>query len=197
VLVAKQAACLDVLSSGRLRMGIGLGWNKVEYMALNEDCHTRGRRIEEQVQVLRELWTKPLVNFTGRWHTIPDAGLKPLPVQRPIPIWFGGHHQAMLARAARWGDGWMPNYRSAADAAPSIAVLHQLLEQAGRSRETFGIEARMSYGAGEPAVWEATMSDWQAAGATHLSINTMGLGFTSAAQHLEALKKFAAEILSH
>jgi probable F420-dependent oxidoreductase len=89
-LVAKQAATLDVLSGGRLRLGVGLGWNEVEYISLGEDFHTRGQRIEEQLLLLRQLWTQPLVEFSGSWHTIPDAGINPLPVQRPIPIWFGG-----------------------------------------------------------------------------------------------------------
>jgi probable F420-dependent oxidoreductase len=87
-LVAKQAASLDVLSGGRLRLGVGLGWNEVEYTSLNENFHNRGKRIEEQVELMRKLWTDPLVNFKGKWHTIPDAGLNPLPVQRP-PSRFG------------------------------------------------------------------------------------------------------------
>ncbi|MBX7251491.1 MAG: LLM class F420-dependent oxidoreductase, partial [Candidatus Promineofilum sp.] len=107
-LVAKQAATLDVLCGGRLRLGIGTGWNEVEYVALGQDFHTRGRRQEEQIEVLRALWTQELVTFKGRWHDIPDAGLNPLPVQRPIPLWFGGHADVVLRRLARLGDGWMP-----------------------------------------------------------------------------------------
>ena len=98
-LVAKQAASLDVLSGGRLRLGIGLGWNEVEYTSLNENFHNRGKRIEEQVVLMRRLWTEPLVDFKGKWHTIPDAGLNPLPVQRPIPVWFGGSAEAALRRS--------------------------------------------------------------------------------------------------
>ena len=109
VLVAKQAATLDALSGGRLRLGIGIGWNAIEYEALGEDFHTRGRRIEEQVELLRLLWTEPLVSFQGREHILSDAGIKPLPVQRPIPIWFGGSSDPVLRRMARLGDGWMPN----------------------------------------------------------------------------------------
>ena len=103
-LVAKQAATLDVLSGGRLRLGVGIGWNEVEYSALNQDFHNRGRRIEEQVEVLRLLWQQPLVTYSGRWHTIPDAGLNPLPIQQPIPIWFGGHSEPVLKRTARLDD---------------------------------------------------------------------------------------------
>ncbi len=106
-LVAKQAATLDRLSGGRLRLGVGLGWNEVEYVSLGQDFHTRGKRIEEQIHLLRRLWTEPLVNYAGRWDTIPDAGINPLPVQQPIPIWFGGNSEPALRRAARLGDGWM------------------------------------------------------------------------------------------
>jgi len=122
-LVAKQAATLDVLSGGRLRLGIGLGWNEIEYVSLGQDFHNRGKRIEEQVEVLRSLWSKPLVNFQGRWHTIPDAGINPLPLHRDIPIWFGGSADQVLQRAAHYGDGWMPNYRSPDDAHPSLRSL--------------------------------------------------------------------------
>lgn len=190
-LVAKQAATLDVLSKGRLRLGVGLGWNEVEYTALNEDFHTRGRRIEEQVTLLRQLWTKPLVNFTGRWHNIPDAGLNPLPLQRPIPVWFGGHADQVLRRVANMGDGWMPNYRTAADAKPALESLVNYLELSGRAMSDIGLEARLSYGKGDPDLWQKTITEWQAAGATHITLNTMGLGFTSPAQHIEAITAFA------
>lgn len=133
-LVAKQAASLDVLSGGRLRLGVGLGWNKIEYIALNEDFHTRGKRIEEQVMLLRRLWTEPLVDFKGKWHTIPDAGINPLPIQQPIPIWFGGREEPALRRAARLADGWLPNQRSAAEAKLSLALLDRFLEEAKPGR---------------------------------------------------------------
>jgi probable F420-dependent oxidoreductase len=190
-LFAKQAVTLDVLSKGRLRVGIGLGWNQVEYAALNEDFHNRGRRIEEQAELLRLLWTQPLVNFSGRWHTISDAGLNPLPVQRPIPLWFGGHAKPVLQRAARLGDGWMPNYRTVADARPALDMLKGLLAEAGRDRADFGLEARLSYGDGHPASWTSIIQEWQAVGATHISFNTMGSGFDTPARHLEAIHRFA------
>ena len=132
-LVAKQAAEVDVLSGGRLRLGVGLGWNEVEYTALGEAFHDRGRRIEEQIALLRRLWTEPLVEFTGRWHRVPDAGLNPLPVQRPIPIWMGGSHPNVLRRAAQLADGWLPNFRTPADARPALDRLNQDLAEAGRS----------------------------------------------------------------
>lgn len=190
-LVAKQAATLDVLSGGRLRVGIGIGWNEVEYMALGEDFHNRGKRIEEQVDLLQQLWTQPLVTFQGQWHTVPDAGINPMPVQQPIPIWFGGHAEAVMRRVAKSGAGWMPNYRSVADAQPTLAILDRYLAEAGRSRAEIGIEPRLNYGDGLPEGWRTALEEWAAAGATHFSLNTMGCGFATPAQHIAALRRFA------
>ena len=189
-LVAKQAATLDVLSNGRFRLGVGIGWNPVEYVALNQDFHTRGKRIEEQVTLLRELWTKPLVTFNGRWHTIPDAGINPLPIQRPIPIWFGGGADAVLRRIARMGDGWLPNYRRAADAQPSLEKLERYLAENGRSMADIGLEARVYYRPGELDTLIKRTAEWHAAGATHLTINTMGAGFAPE-EHLNAIRQLA------
>ena len=194
-LVAKQAATLDILSNGRLRLGFGIGWNWVEYRALNEEFHNRGKRIEEQIKLLRELWTKPLITYAGKWHEIPDAGLNPLPIQRPIPIWFGGHADIVLKRVAYLGDGWMPNYRTADEAKPSIEHIELLLPEAGRHRSEIGIEARIKYNLGDPTIWSKNIHEWQAVGATHLSINTMGCGFGTPQQHITAIRKFASEII--
>jgi probable F420-dependent oxidoreductase len=193
-LVAKQAATLDVLSGGRLRLGVGLGWNAVEYTALGQDFHTRGRRIEEQVALMRELWTKPLVTFSGRWHTVPDAGLNPLPAQRPIPIWFGGLADAALRRVARIGDGWMPNLPTLEQTRPLLDQLDRYLSEAGRARSGFGIEARIAYGGGNPDTWRSLLRDWQSAGATHASLNTMKHGFATPADHIAAIRRFAEAI---
>ncbi|MFN2136302.1 MAG: LLM class F420-dependent oxidoreductase [Candidatus Promineifilaceae bacterium] len=192
-LFAKQAATLDVLSSGRLRLGIGSGWNEVEYVALNQDFHTRGKRQEEQVELLRRLWTEPLVSFEGRWHTIPDAGLNPLPVQRPIPLWFGGGADVLLRRVARLGDGWMPNIRRAADAAPLFEKLDQYLADYGRSRADLGIEPRLHWRGDLDALLHEREA-WRKVGATHISLSTMGAGFTSLDEHLDALRRFAEAI---
>lgn len=189
--VAKQAATLDVLSNGRLRLGVGIGWNKVEYVALNQDFHTRGKRIEEQVTLMQKLWTQPLVTFKGRWHDIPDAGLNPLPMQRPIPVWFGGHADAVLERIAKMGDGWLPTYRTAVDAQPSLDKLDALLERNGRSRADIGIEARLHTRLGDTDSLLSTMAAWQNASATHISLNTMGSGFTTPKQHINAISEFA------
>ncbi len=193
-LVAKQAACLDILSNGRLRVGIGTGWNWVEYQSLNQDFHNRGRRFEEQIQVMRQLWTQSLVSFDGHWHSIPDAGINPLPIQRPIPLWFGGHAEQALRRAARLGDGWMPNYSTPTEAAPALAILHRTLLENRRDPQSFGIEPRLSYGKGNPDDWNAWIKDWLAAGATHMTLNTMGLGFQKPSEHLRAIRDFAQKL---
>ena len=194
-LVAKQAATLDVLCGGRLRLGIGTGWNEVEYVALGQDFHTRGRRQEEQIEVLRALWTQELVTFKGRWHDIPDAGLNPLPVQRPIPLWFGGHADVVLRRLARLGDGWMPGFRTAAAAAETLATLDGYLAAAGRSRADIGLEPRLHWGDGDLDALGRTLAGWRAAGATHVSLNTMGAGFDTASGHLAAIRSFADNML--
>jgi probable F420-dependent oxidoreductase len=194
--VAKQAATFDVLSNGRFRLGIGTGWNEVEYIGLNQDFHTRGKRQEEQIELLRKLWTEELVVFNGRWHTIPDAGINPLPIQRPIPIWLGGHAEAVLKRIGKMGDGWIPGYRTAAAAQASLAKLDGYLEENGRSRHDIGIEASLRYRDSTPQDWHTILTDWQAAGATHASLNTMGAGLSAPQDHLNALQHFAQNILT-
>lgn len=191
VLFAKQAATLDVLCNGRLRLGIALGWNKVEYISQNKDFHNRGARIDEQVAVLRKLWTQELVTFTGRWHTIPDAGLNPLPIQQPIPLWFGGHADSVLHRVARLGDGWLPNYRSAEDGAGALEKLESYLATAGRRLDQIGIEPRLRYENGDPQTWHKLARGWQSAGATHLTVITMGAGFTTPQDHIRAITQYA------
>ena len=190
-LVAKQAASLDVLSGGRFRLGIGIGWNKVEYQALNQDFHTRGKRVEEQVVLMRKLWTEPLITYSGCWDNIPDTGINPLPVQRPIPIWFGGFADVVLRRIARMGDGWLPGRQNASQAKPALEKLDRYLAKSGRTRADIGIEPWLVYGDGNPDLWEATIQEWQAASATHLSVNTMDCGFDSPTAHLSALRRFA------
>jgi probable F420-dependent oxidoreductase len=190
-LVAKQAATLDILCGGRFRLGIGIGWNNVEYISLGEDFHNRGKRVEEQVTLLRKLWTQDLLTYEGKWHTIPDAGINPLPVQRPIPIWFGGHAESVLRRIARIGDGWLPNYQTAEQAQPTLDKLKHYLEDAGRSRADLGLEPRLTFGKGDPERWNTILKGWKDAGATHLSVNTMGSGFVSPGEHIDALRRFA------
>src|SRR5439155_13211225 len=140
-LVAKQAAAVDLLSGGRLRLGVGVGWNFVEYEALNESYHTRGQRVDEQIAVMRKLWTEPLVSFDGRWHRIEGAGINPLPVQRPIPIWIGGRADRVLRRTAALADGWFPpgDGDSPADLHGIMDPLHGYVREAGRAPADLGM----------------------------------------------------------
>jgi probable F420-dependent oxidoreductase len=192
--VAKQAATLDVLSGGRLRLGVGVGWNEVEYVSLGQEFHTRGRRLEEQVDLLRRLWSKPLVTFDGRWDRIADAGLNPLPARRSIPLWFGGRDERMIRRAARLADGWILNYRSPDEARPALELLRAALAAEGRAADNFGIEARLAYGAGHPAAWSAEIETWRSLGATHVSLNTMRAGLATADDHLRAIRRFGEAV---
>jgi probable F420-dependent oxidoreductase len=187
-LVAKQAAALDVLSGGRLRLGIGIGWNAVEYEALGANFKDRGARSEEQVQLMRRLWTEELVTFEGRWHKITDAGLNPLPVQRPIPVWFGGTDDRALRRLARLGDGWFPLLAPDEKCREAIERVAAYAREAGRDPREIGIEGRITYGQ-DPDSWVATVESWQKLGATHLSINTMNSGLATAA-HIDAIRRF-------
>jgi probable F420-dependent oxidoreductase len=190
-LVAKQAATLDVLSHGRLRLGVGNGWNEVEYIALGENFHNRGKRMEEQIELLRQLWTQPLVNYKGRWHNIPDAGINPLPIQQPIPIWFGGTDDHVLKRMVRLGDGWMLNTRNIEQVRPKIEQLNRYLEQTGRDKASFGLDLRLNMNLVEQDQWISYLKALEGLGATHISINTMGCSFTTPSAHIEALTRFA------
>jgi probable F420-dependent oxidoreductase len=171
VLVAKQAACLDLLSGGRFRLGIGVGWNEVEFVGLNENFRDRGRRSEEQVEVMRALWAEPHISFKGRWHTIDDAGINPLPPGRKVPLWYGGHADATLRRCAKWGDGWMPlAYPPGEEARTAIATLHRCVEAEGRDPATIGIDTRVSAGAGTERDWREAVGLWKTLGVTHLTL---------------------------
>jgi probable F420-dependent oxidoreductase len=192
VLVAKQAAAVDVLSGGRLRLGIGIGWNPVEYEALGQDFKNRGQRSEEQVELLRQLWTRELVTFKGRWHTVTDAGINPLPVQRPIPIWFGGTDDRALRRLARLGDGWFPLMNPDEKCRAAVEKVRNYAREAGRDPERIGIEGRISHGAGSEEAWRKELQAWQSLGASHASFNTMKANLASPAAHIEALRRFKA-----
>jgi probable F420-dependent oxidoreductase len=193
-LVAKQAATLDVFCNGRLRLGVGNGWNEVEYVALGEDFHNRGRRMEEQVDLLRLLWTQPLVNFTGHYHDIQDAGLNPLPVQRPIPIWFGGTEDRVLQRMARMGDGWMLNFISLEQVQPALNKLDKYLKATGRDRQSFGIDLRLNLRVVGPEAWPGFIQTCEELGASHVTVNSMGMENDTPSKHLLALKSFAETI---
>jgi probable F420-dependent oxidoreductase len=189
-LAAKQAATLDVLSGGRLRLGVAIGWNEAEYVALGQDFHTRGRRVEAQIGLLRRLWTEPLVDYSNEWDTIPNAGINPLPVQQPIPIWLGGDSERALRRAAQLADGWLPLTRSLESFEAALGRLDEYLEEAGRTRGEIGVEPRMNL-TGGPDEWGEAAQAWEAVGATHLSVNTMELGLSTPQAHVDTLRRFA------
>jgi len=188
-LVAKQAAQVDVLSGGRMRLGVGAGWNAVEYEGLGQDFHYRGRRLEEQVALLRALWAEPVVTFDGRFDHVTRAGINPRPVRARIPIWLGGMADVVLERVGRFADGWFPQYRDPAQLRDGIARVHRAAEAIGRDPSAIGFQASVSAAEGIPAaVTRARL--WEQNGATDLSINTMRSGFTTVQEHLDAVQEF-------
>jgi len=197
-LVAKQAAEVDVLSGGRLRLGIGVGSNTVEFEALGESFGNRGQRVEEQLEVMRLLWTRELVTYAGRWHRVPDAGLNPLPVQRPIPIWMGGDSEVVIRRMARLADGWitLPSFRPGPAGQETIDRLHGLIREAGRDPAAFGIEARMALATTPVEQRAKDIAAWRAMrGISHLCVNTMGMGLPGPEEHVRTLERFKKDVL--
>ena len=207
--VAKQASTLDLVSGGRLRLGIGIGWNPVEFEALGGDFSSRGRRCEEQMELMRALWAQELVTYRGRWDTIIDAGLNPLPVQRPIPIWIGGgpgsiwiggrgsgggtstaNADRVLRRIARMADGWFPSVRLDTGAREAVPILHDYIREEGRDISEVGIEGPISLADSTPEDWAQQASNWKELGATHISANTAVGGLTSVQEHIDALRRF-------
>ncbi|MDE3095302.1 MAG: LLM class F420-dependent oxidoreductase [Chloroflexota bacterium] len=189
-LVAKQAAEVDVLTGGRMRLGVGIGWNHVEYEALGQEFRTRGRRIEEQVALLRRLWTEELVDFAGKYHVVKQAGINPLPVQRPIPVWMGGGVDAVLRRVARIADGWFPQFRPGPDAEATLDRLRGYIRDAGRKPEDVGVEGRISLSNTPEPEWGAALDGWRGLGATHVAVNTMNAGLASPQAHIDAIRRF-------
>jgi probable F420-dependent oxidoreductase len=191
--VAKQATEVDLLTGGRFRLGIGLGWNTVEYEALGEKFTDRGRRSEEQVEVMRKLWTERSVTFNGKYHTLTGAGLAPMPVQRPIPLWFGAASDRAYERAGRLGDGWFPMMEPGPGLDDAREQVKRAAAAAGRDADGLGMEGRVNW-AGDPEKAAADTAAWRAAGATHLSVNTMNAGLATVDGHLAALERVAADL---
>ena len=196
-LVAKQAAEVDVLCGGRLRLGVGVGWNHVEYEALGESFHDRGRRASEQVELLRALWTQDVVDFHGRYHDVTHAGINPLPVQRPIPIWMGAGGRAdpapadrVLRRIARLADGWFPQIPPVPESEATFARLAEYARAAGRDPASIQMEARISLRDGGPEFLQQQWQAWQGMGATHISIDTMRAGLETPQDHIDAIQHF-------
>lgn len=188
-LIAKQAAEVDILSAGRLRLGLGIGWNKVEYDALGQDFSSRGRRQEEQIGLLKRLWTERTVSHEGRFDHIEGAGLAPLPVQRPIPIWLGGKSAAAYQRAGRWAEGWFPQVAPGPDLEEARRIIGDEAEASGRDPASVGMEGRVTHGAGGVADLVRHVEKWIGAGATHLGVNTMGSGLADLDAHLTILEE--------
>ena len=196
-LVAKQAASVDFLSSGRLRLGVGIGWNAVEYEALNEDFTNRSQRVAEQIRLMRRLWTKPLITFEGKYHRVSDAGLLPLPVQRPIPVWMGGAQnpnldaanvERVIKRMARLADGWILTGRPTEDAGRRYQRLLEHAKESGRDPSKIGLEGAINWGDGQPDGWRQQLDQWRDMGATHVTLQTRGNNFTTATLHTDALE---------
>ncbi|GAA1641257.1 LLM class F420-dependent oxidoreductase [Kribbella alba] len=187
-LVAKQAAEVDVLSGGRLRLGVGIGWNQVEYQALGVPFEKRGARLTEQVDVLRKLWAEPVISYQGKFHQIVEAGINPLPPRRTIPIWFGGTADAVLRRTGRIGDGWMPQSPPDDEARARVERLRAYTAEAGRNPAEVGIEARLTLGSVPEKDWPAFAEGWRELGATHLGVNTMNMGLSKPEDHAAVLR---------
>jgi probable F420-dependent oxidoreductase len=196
-LVAKQAAEVDLLTGGRFRLGVGLGWNAVEYQALGKNFADRGRRLTEQVTLLRRLWTERTVTFNGEYEQVTGAGLAPMPVQRPIPVWIGGQSRPAYVRIGQLADGWFPQVPPGPRLDEARAIVDQAATEAGRDPATIGLEGRVSWREGEVARLAEHVDHWRAAGATHVSVNTMGAGLASVDAHLTALTETASALDLH
>lgn len=187
--VAKQAAEVDILSEGRLRLGIGVGWNHVEYASLDTEWKTRGARQGEQVEVLRKLWTEDLVTYSGRFHDLHEVNIVPPPVQRPIPIWFGGSSDAVVKRAARIGDGWMPIMPPDEQTEAKLADLRRHLKAFGRDPEAFGLEGWLRMHEADPQRWAEAADGWRRLGAQMVMLYPM-YRMPTFDEQIETLRRF-------
>jgi len=194
-LLAKQAAEIDILTGGRFRCGLGIGWNDIEYEALGMDFTNRGRRFDEQIELLRKFWTEPVFDFEGHWHKVTAAGINPLPVQRPIPIWIGGSAPPALKRAALYADGIFPRRPLEGGWEATLEQIRAWMQEAGRDPGDLGIDQRISVAEGGPDDWRRAAEEWRDLGATHITLVTMGAGFESPDQHLERLQQGRAALL--
>jgi probable F420-dependent oxidoreductase len=194
-LLAKQAAELDLLSGGQFRLGLGIGWNRVEYEALGQPFGERGAVLDEQIEVLRRLWTQESVTFDGRFHHITAAGLAPLPVQRPIPIWLGAFAPSALRRVGRVADGWFPMVRPGGGLADALEIIAEAACEVGRDPSTIGFEGRVNYVPGDPDLMAQHAQKWREAGASHISFNTMGAGLQGVDEHINAISLFASQLI--
>ena len=190
-LVAKQAAQVDLLTGGRFRLGVGLGWNAVEYEALGKDFTDRGKRLNEQIALLRRLWTEGTVTHEGDYERVTGAGLAPMPIQQPIPIWLGARLDPAYRRVGRLADGWFPMVPPGPKLDRAREVITGAAESAGRDPATIGMEGQVSWGGGELQQVVDQVGEWREVGATHVAVNTMGSGLGAVGGHLEALEAVA------
>ena len=191
-LVAKQAACLDILSRGRLRLGIGIGWNAVEYEALGENFRNRGRRSAEQIDVLRRLWAEPIITYEGQWHKITEAGLNPLPRNRTIPIWLGGDAPQVISRVAKLGDGWFPFYNP--DIETQIQEMQTQARAYDRDPNSIGIECVLRANQSKQDAIDR-IKHCQDIGVTHISVVTMSQGYDTVQEHIDSISRYMHEII--
>ena len=192
-LVAKQAAEVDLLTNERLRLGVANGWNEAEYETLNENFHNRGRRIEEQIEVMRRLWTEEVVTFEGKWHKLNHVAIAPRP-RRSIPLWFGGMSEAVMKRAARIGDGWYPQFRPGGpDPKETVEHFHSFVREYGRNPADVGLQSTATYANATPADWSQRLEQFEAAGIDYVSLNTLGASLASPRDHIEAIRRYKAE----
>jgi probable F420-dependent oxidoreductase len=194
-LLAKQAAEVDILCGGELRLGLGLGWNRVEYEALGYSFQNRSAFLEEQVAVLRQLWTQESVTVEGRFHRITAAGLAPRPVQRPIPIWIGAHSPAALRRTGRIADGWFAMMRPGHGLSEGLEIIAEGAREVGRDPALIPFQGQVDYGDGDPDRIAQHAERWRESGASFIGINTMAAGFGKVDEHIAALTKVAALLL--
>ena len=186
-LVAKQAAQLDVVSGGRLRLGIGVGFSPIEYEGLGQDMRVRGRRQAEQIELMNQLWTNRKVTFDGEFDRVHHAGIKPLPIQQPIPIWLGGEAEPVLRRAAKYGQGWLPRFRPDEQLEGPLERLHTYLQAEGREPSAFGLEGWVRSNISGPDQWQTESERWVTIGATHVTFYTSKLGIGAVEQQIEAI----------
>jgi probable F420-dependent oxidoreductase len=194
-LVAKQAAEVDLLTEGNFRLGVGIGWNAVEYGALDKDFTNRGVRLAEQVELLRRLWTEESVTFNGRYETVTGAGLAPRPIQQPIPIWFGANSPAAWRRTGRLADGWFPQLMPGKGFEEALEIVNDAAIEAGRDPAAIKMEGRVSVDPGDPDAVANGLEAWERVGASHISINTMRAGFNTVDEHIAALTAIARDLL--
>tara|TARA_A100001037_G_C15126863_1_gene626655 strand:- start:365 stop:1225 length:861 start_codon:yes stop_codon:yes gene_type:complete len=189
VLAAKQAAQLAILSKNRFRMGIGTGWNEIEYEGLNENFRNRGKRQAEQVDLMRTLWESDSVTYKGQFHTIDKASINPRP-SLPIPIWFGGSAPALLERCAILGDGWIPLMGANEAAEKCINTLKKHRQAAELSWESFGIQAQAQFAGGNAQRWKSHAEKWKKMGCTHLAVATHNAEETNIKGHLNRVEEY-------